>query len=793
LRKVLRITLIVLVLVIAGVVVAGWQRLSASLPLLDGVVAVDGLDGEATIVRDDLGVVTIRAGSDDGLAFAVGFAHAQDRFFQMDLTRRRAAGELAGLFGRIAVDADRRLRVHRFRARAERMLARASPPERSYLEAYAAGVNASLQASRAYPFEYLLLRARPEPWRPADSLLIIYSMFIELNDERGERDAMMGLLHERLPPELVEFLAPEGTPWDAPVEGGPRPPPPVPSPAVLDLRKIGPVSVSATTAPREAAAAGSNNWAVDGGVGGGTAIVANDMHLPLGVPNVFYRQRLERTGPDGFVATGVGLPGTPMMVAGSNGYVAWGFTNSYGDWTDLVLLESDPRDPARYRTPSGPRTFETFVETIAVKGGEPVPLEVRETVWGPVIEPDDAGRLRAVKWIAHELDEILIKPDMLAKANTLEAAMATARAIGTPPQNIVLADREGRIAWTIMGRIPRPPDYDRSLPVSWRRAGDGWQGWLDPAEYPEIVAPPAGRIWTANARVVDGASLALLGDGGYALGARAGQIRDGLMARETLDVGDMLAIQLDDRALFYERWRSLLLATLAGVDPAGEPGRAEFARLVRDWQGRADSGDVGFRLVYEFRLRLSAELFLALTAPLRETAAGAGFDEAGRYGVNRQFEAAAWALLEARPPHLLNPLYDTWDAQILAVVDGLVEDLGGAAALANRTWGEVNVARIRHPLSAAIPLLGGWLNMPAVPLDGAVHMPRVQQASFGASERFAVSPGREDEGYFHMPGGQSGHPLSPFYDAGHQAWVEGAPTPFLPGPERHRLTLIPAD
>ena len=792
-RRVLRLTLIVLVLAIIGVAIAGWQRLSASLPQLDGSIVVDGLDGEATIVRDALGVVTVRAGSDNGLAFAIGFAHAQDRFFQMDLTRRRAAGELSALFGTIAVAADRRLRVHRFRARAEGMLAQALPAERSYLEAYAAGVNASLSRSKAPPFEYLLLRARPEPWRPADSLLIIYSMFIELNDERGERDAMMGLLHDRLPPELVAFLAPSGTPWDAPMEGSPRPPPPIPSPEVLDLRTVGPVAVTAATGFPGTAAAGSNNWAVGGAATGGGAIVANDMHLPLGVPNVFYRQRLERTGSDGFVATGVGLPGTPMVVAGSNGYVAWGFTNSYGDWTDLVLLETDPRDPSRYLTPSGPRNFETFVETIAVRGSEPVAFEVRETIWGPVIEPDDAGRLRAVKWIAHELDEMLITPDMLDRTQSIEAAMARARTVGTPPQNIVMADRDGHIAWTIMGRIPRPPDYDRSLPVSWQRAGDGWQGWLDPADYPQIVDPAVGRIWTANARVVDGAALALLGDGGYALGARAGQIRDGLMARETLDGNDMLAIQLDDRALFFERWRELLLTALAGVDSAAEPGRAEFARLVADWGGRAGGDAVGFRLVYEFRRRLSAELFLALTAPLRETGEGAGFNEAERYGVNRQFEAAAWALLEERPPHLLNPLYESWDAQILAVVDGLVKDLGGAEALADRTWGEVNTARIRHPLSAAIPLLGDRLNMPAVPLDGAVHMPRVQQASFGASERFAVSPGREDQGYFHMPTGQSGHPLSPFYDAGHEAWVEGTPTPFLPGPERHRLTLTPAE
>ncbi len=791
--KVLKYSATLLALAIAGICLLAWLGLRGSLPGLDGEVTVEGLDGRAAIVRDAQGVVTVTAATVADLALATGYAHGQDRFFQMDLTRRRAAGELSELFGPVAVDADRRLRLHRFRARAEALVAAAAPAERDYLQAYADGVNAALAALAAPPFEYLLLRAQPTPWRPADSLLVIYSMFMELNDERGERDALIGVLDERLPPELVAFLTPPGTPWDAPVDGRPRPAPPIPPPSVLDLRTGVPVSVAAAATAVEHALAGSNNWAVGGAAAPRGAIVANDMHLPLGVPNVFYRQRLELAGPGGFAATGVALPGTPTIVAGSNGHVAWGFTNSYGDWTDLILLETDADDPARYLTPAGSEAFRVFPETIAVKGAEPVAIEVRETIWGPVIEAEEDGSLRAVRWIAHELDRILITPRMIDRAESIEAAMAVAHAVGTPPQNVVLADREGRVAWTLMGRIPQPPAYDRSRPVSWREAGDGWQGWLDPADYPRIVDPPGGRIWTANARVVDGSALALLGDGGYALGARAGQIRDGLFARDTLDEADMLAIQLDDRALFFERWRALALTSLDGVDPAREPGRAEFARLLRDWAGRAVSTDAGFRLVYEFRRRLSAELYLALTAPLREAGEGGGYDEASRYGVNRQFEASAWALLETRPAHLLNPLYDSWDAQILAVIDGIVEDLGGPTALAGRTWGEPNTARIRHPLSAAIPLLGRWLDMPAVPLDGAVHMPRVQQASFGASERFAVSPGREEAGYFHMPAGQSGHPLSPFYDAGHEAWVEGVPTPFLPGPEAHRLVLTPLE
>ena len=213
-RRVGIFALLLLLVAILAAGYTGWHRMKASLPLLDGTIEVAGVAGEATIARDAIGVVTITADSPDDLAFALGYAHGQDRFFQMDLTRRRAAGELSALFGEIAVEADKTLRLHRFRARAEGLLASAPAASQSYLEAYAAGVNAALSATEQPPFEYLVLGAEPEPWQATDSLLVIYSMFIELNDERGERDALRGLLDEHLPPELVAFLTPAGTPWD---------------------------------------------------------------------------------------------------------------------------------------------------------------------------------------------------------------------------------------------------------------------------------------------------------------------------------------------------------------------------------------------------------------------------------------------------------------------------------------------------------------------------------------------------------------------------------------------------
>ena len=229
-------------------------------------------------------------------------------------------------------------------------------------------------------------------------------------------------MRETLPPALADFLAPVGTEWDAPIEGDPIPMPAVPGPDVVDLRKAKPAAAAAQALPRparrpraprragrprsaaddDAFVRGSNNWAVAGAhTAHGGALLANDMHLGISVPNTWYRLSLVFPGVDGERrVTGVTLPGAPFVVAGSNGHVAWGFTNSEGDWADLVLLEPDPGNPDAYLTPEGPRTLERATETIEVAGEKAETLVVESTIWGPVIDKDHAGRRRALAWVA---------------------------------------------------------------------------------------------------------------------------------------------------------------------------------------------------------------------------------------------------------------------------------------------------------------------------------------------------------------------------------------------------------
>jgi penicillin amidase len=791
---------LLLILLLVGTAASFWihHQLQLSLPQLEGTLVVPGLSHPVAIERDSLGVPTIRGEKRSDVALATGFIHAQDRFFQMDLMRRRGAGELSILVGSGALSADHRYRRHRFRARARQEVEELPVEERRLLDAYTTGVNAGLKAMEAPPFEYLALRAEPEPWRPEDTLLVIYSMYFELHDDRGRRDSAWGLIHDLLGPEMYEFLAPWGTEWDAPVVGEPLVLPPTPGPEIIDLRTLhtsgllgqsnDPTDERAPLQPP-----GSNNWAVAGShTASGSAILANDMHLALSVPNIWYRASLVYPNPENpgrqRRITGVTLAGGHLVVAGSNEHIAWGFTNTYGDWVDLIVLEPTGGDPYTYRTPDGIQSFDRLQEVIEIKGGKADVVEILETIWGPVIDEDYRGRRRVLRWIAHDARAVNSGTFAFEAARTVEEAVEAANRVGAPAQNFVVADADGRIAWTVMGPMPKRFGFDGRLPSSWADGSRGWNGWLEPGAYPRIVDPVGGKIWSANNRVVDGAMLDQAGHGGYILGARARQIRDRLSALDTeVDERDLLAIQLDDEALFLERWRTLLLETLTPTAIAQDPRREELRQMVEEWGGRATIDSVGFRTVRAFRNFLTDQVLASVTALCKVA------DERFDHNLLNQTEGPVWRLVSERPLHLLDPQYQSWDEQLLAAVDTAIDYFEERySRLEDATWGARNTARIRHPLSQFMPGVGLWLDMPAEPLPGDSNMPRVQSPTFGASERMVVSPGREGQGIFHMPTGQSGHPLSPHYRDGHQAWVEGEPTSFLPGPPVHLLELLPA-
>ncbi len=789
----LRLAFIALsVFVLAALVVAswGWRRLQASLPRLDGELAVPGLSAPAEIVRDAQGVPTIRGENRLDVARALGFAHGQDRFFQMDLTRRSASGELAELFGPAAVSRDRSARIHRFDHLAREVLARLSPAENELLATYAAGVNAGLASLAEHPFEYLLLRQDPRPWQPADSILINYAMALDLQDETGHYEQCLATVRDVLGTQVMEFFAPLHTPGDAALDGSSVPMPAIPGPRIIDLRIAPEPALPSSTTSGGELKPGSNSFGLTGGrTASGAAMLANDMHLGHAVPNIWYRASLAWPG---HTVTGVTLPGVPFIIAGSNGHVAWGFTNSYADTSDLAPIDvlADAPD-LFYLNGSLPQEFETHHESIVVRGEDPVAMQSRWTVWGPIVGTNARGRPLALKWLMHDPEAVNVRLIGLETARTVEEAIAIAHQSGLPTQNILIADRTGNLVWTIAGRLPKRFGHSGRLPVVWTFGDRGWEGLLPPGEIPVRRAGPGEHLWTANNRIVGGEDLERIGDGGYDSFARARQIRDGLAAIGT-DASararpeDLLALQLDDRALWLERWQQLLLATLTDEAVSGNPRRAELRTAISRWEGRASIDSASYPLVRGWRDRVADRTLAPIFRLCREAYPSFDYREL-------PYEHGLWALVSGQPAHLLTAEHATWPALLLAAADDVTTEFARSKIpLTEATWGARNTARIRHPLSRILPdFLARHLDMPADPLPGDNHMPRVQRPSSGASQRFVVEPGREEQGIFHMPAGQSGHPLSPFYRAGHAAWVQGSPTPFLPGDPAHTLTLRP--
>ena len=776
---------------------AGTWTLRSSLPRLEGEVRLAGLSAPVIVSRDDLGTPDIQAANRLDAALALGYLHAGDRFFQMDLQRRNAAGELAALLGPELLDVDRDTRRHRFRHRAEQIVAAASGAQLEILVAYTAGVNAGLDDLKARPFEYLVLRQKPDPWRPADTVLTLHAMFLDLSLSTATTEETWAAVQNSLPAGLATLLLPRGNRWEAPLQSGPVPGVIIPDSMVCDMRTwtFGDMSYDqyrqSRQEPPHQDMAGSNNWAVAGKLTAhGGALLANDMHLAHGVPNIWYRARMSWPEADGTRSVvGVTLPGTPALVSGSNGQLAWGFTNSYGDWADLVVLECDPADPGRYRTPTGWQNMARKAEIITVAGAEPDTLWVEETIWGPVWTTDVRGNRLALRWTAHDPEGVNLNLNALETVADVEQAVAMAATIGMPQQNLVCADDQGRIAWTIAGSIPRRVGWDGRLPVSWADGTHRWDGYRKPVEQPRIVDPTEGRLWSANSRVSAGTDLKVIGDGGYGLGARAMQIRDDLRALKAPTEADMLAVQLDDRAQFLNQWRPLALGVLDRHSQASDAARSEFLRLVRDdWSGRAEPSSVSYRLVRAFTYQCIDLVYEFLIKDLVDK--DAGF----RPGWLPYRHAVTWEILAARPAHLLPPLHNSWDDLLLTAIDRTMavanKTEGGAAAY---HWGARNTVKVGHPFASFVPQLSRWLAAPPTPLPGDSFMPRVQHRGSGASERLVVSPGREEQGIFHMPGGQSGHPLSPFFLAGHEDWAAGTATPLLPGAAIYRLELLPAE
>jgi penicillin amidase len=586
--------LLLALLSIAALALAAFLVLVAStFPRESGSVEVAGVSAPMRIETDPHGVPTIRGVTETDVLFGLGYVHARDRLWQMEYQRRIGAGRLAEILGPGVVDTDRFLRTIGFRRAAESAWKSLSAPAQRKVEAYVRGVNAFLATSSARPVEFRILRCAPAPFDPVDALVWAKLMAWDLGgNARDEirRTRFAAAVGEKRVAELL---------------------PPVPeTPTILEdgewtpgpLRAVSrfPFSVSRLPAPllarldRSFALAGardpddsglgSNSWVLSGSrTTTGKPILANDPHLGLRAPSVWYLARLSAPG---YSVAGATLPGLPGVVIGRNDRIAWALTSLEPDVEDLFVEEVDPADETRYRWKGEWRRFETRRETIRVRGGPDVSFLVRASVHGPIVSDagglegaSSVGRAVAFRWTALDgVDRTAEAIDGIDRAKNWPDFVAAVRLFHAPAQNFLYADVDGHIGYSASGAIPIRPRADGLRPAS-GSGEDDWSGYVPFEALPRVFDPPRGFVVAANNRVAsERYPYAISRD--WPEPYRARRITERILAKEKLGVSDVRSIQLDRVSL----QAGDLLPVLLDTSPADAASRDALARLTA-WKG----------------------------------------------------------------------------------------------------------------------------------------------------------------------------------------------------------------
>ena len=714
-----------------------------SLPPTHQEAAIPGLGAPVSITFDRDGVPRIRARDERDAAAALGFLHARDRMFQMELMRRAGSGRLAELAGARALPFDREMRVLGLRVRAERDAAALPDADRAVIESYARGVNTWIDARGRFSAPELIALGRPEPWTVVDTMLWAKMIGLWLSGN-WEREMARLALAKTLPLARIAELWPDPA---HPVMTGENPDPRLADAAEAVLRSL-PYAPGAVEMP----AGGSNGWAVSGAhSANGAPLLAGDPHLLYMLPGMWYLARIER--PDG-VWAGATAPGVPGVIMGRNGRIAWAFTTTGADTQDLFI--ETPTPDGGYATPDGPRPFLTRTERIGVRGAPDEVLTVRETRHGPVIsdirpQPDDT--LMAVA-AANLADGDTAASGFLAlnRAGSVAEAGAAAKLITAPVQNMLVADR-AHIGLFVTGRVPIRRAGDGSMPVPGADGAHDWLGFAAGEQLPHAVDPPSGRLVNANEPVAPPNFPVFMGrdpQGPW----RAQRIAELLAASDRHTVQDFARMQADAGS---EYARQMLPALRAVSLPDGLASRA--AAQLRGWDGTMAKDSAAPLVFNAWLTRFREDVLRRAGVPVRSIAVSKlGFvawllrpdADAGAGAVAR----AAWCGGDCAP------MLATALAEASA---DLAARLGPDRAAWR--WGAVHDAVFDHPVLRFVPLLGRWAGA-RVPVPGDTTTINRQEALFGGFDSVHGGAYRGDydladldRSRFITVPGQSGNPL----------------------------------
>lgn len=731
-----------------------------SKPVISGEVGVSILDDEVIVTRDGAGLPHIEAESDADLYRAQGYIQAQDRLFQMDLSRRQASGRLAEVLGEAAIDTDKHFRTFSLRAAAEASYDGYSDEAKEVLRLFAEGVNAYREEAidkGKLPYEFKVLGYTPEPWSEIDSLTIGKFMAYDLGgnwDTLAVRHWALNHLDEEKAKELfIEY------PEDAR--------------SIIEANLQTPVQVAgqfdADLLPHEFN--GSNNWVVSGDkTKSGFPLLADDPHLGLSTPSIWYQMHLK--SPEQNVG-GVIFAGVPGIILGHNEDIAWGVTNVGPDVQDLYIEQPNPDDPTQFLYDGEWEKAEVRDETISVKGQEDIPFEVIVTRHGPIVsdivfkeEVPDA--MFSMQWTALEPTLELEAVMQMNKANDWESFEKALENFHAPAQNFVFASPDGTIAYKANGRIPLRKLGDGQLPVPGDSSEYGWEGYIPYDELPRVVNPDEGFIATANNEVV-GAEYPYHITKFWAQPYRYERIAEVLESGDQFTAEDMMALQLDVKNLYAAEFLPSLIESVRAKDVDGK--YEEALEILAAWDQFDDVDEAAPLIFHKLMKELPLILFEAeMPTDVYAMMPGKGQITDQLLRVGFAGESSAWLDEYGGVDEWV---FDAFEQSMAKTTEEFGKNLS------KWRWGDFHQVAFPHPLSSASSVLAKFLDPKKQELGGSNIT--VQAAAFkedgtvnhGAPWRFVADLEDLSTTYQIVGPGISGHMKSKWFHSAAEDWVQG--------------------
>ncbi len=775
------------VLALAVILLLGWFWLAAyrALPAHDGFVVAKGVTQPVTIMRDDAGIPMITAASEADAYFALGYVHAQDRLFQMELMRRQGQGRLSELIGSAGLSPDRMMRTLGVYRRAQEDFKSLSPETQAAFERYTAGVNAWLGEDHPLPLEYKLLFFTPEPWTPADSLVWQKLMGLSLSGNWDD-ELVNAALVAKLGPEKAAALNPAARP-EEPVTMAEL----APVLRALPARALY-AAMTAVIRPTDA----SNIWVIAGKrTQSGSPIIANDPHLGFQSPSIWYFAGIKAPGLEIFGAT---VPGVPLHMLGHNADVAWGITTTHSDTSDL-FIEKLSADGKTYETPDGPLAFAERTETINVRFGKPVALTVRETRHGPIVSdvlrrPVGMNDLIPEPYVL-SLSAALFAPEDrsadgvygMNHAKDAASFIEAIRLFHAPHQNMMFADRSGTTGYVAPGRVPIRKAGNGLVPVPGWDGSHDWTGWIPFDELPHVSGAESEVIVNANNKMV-GDSYPYLLAAQWPDSYRAMRIND-VLATETIITAETTAsLQLDIVSAMAREMLPLLTARTTPKTPA----ERELLERLRAWDGKTDPGRPEPLIFAVWIERVKTQI---LADDLGDMMRSFG-------GVRPELLRTILTTDPAWCDDLATQDTETCEMQVSAAWSQTADWVGTHGGVTALRWGDFHQATFGHLLFENFPVIN-QLGLLRVPTGGDGFT--VNRGSFSAST--STRPFRHFHGAslraiydlndlpgsrFALAGGQSGHLLSKDYGSLLQPWADGQYfTQPTDAAAKRRMTLQP--